>query len=242
MAAYCGIISEYVLKDIIIKGLAPQHIINRCQSTIEKTKQLQTFVEWQIPQAAGRVRQLNRTVYDAPNSRNECYVGLGKSYDFYFNYFQLNSINNKGMKPDGFVHAGDLCNAFFAGQEFVFGDRDGLTFNGLTDELDVIGHELSHGVSDALNESISDASISDALGIMVKQWGPWKNDAQVWEDRQPAHWEDFKESPLSDGLGGVHINSGIHNCAFFLAATYRALSSGKLRIDGKAKFKEFAVS
>jgi hypothetical protein len=41
MASLCGIIPEYVLQGIIEKGSAPRHIINRCQSTLEKTKQLQ---------------------------------------------------------------------------------------------------------------------------------------------------------------------------------------------------------
>ncbi|CAG8063461.1 unnamed protein product [Penicillium nalgiovense] len=371
MARLCGIIPEYVLESIIGKGLAPQHVVNRCQSTIEKTKQLQEVRERHrqsitaaqpqqtsqgiIPPyiletlarnaateqqretarhalaystkhrtVAGRVRQLNRTVYDAQNSRrdnppsdkvlipdggpllsqatdptnnaNECYIGLGKSYDFYFNFFQRNSIDDKGMKLDGYVHAGDLYNAFWNGEELVFGDGDGVIFDGFTDELDVIGHEFSHGVveyisplpyrfqSGALNESLA-----DAFGIMVKQWGEdtpqtvdqsnwligegiWgsavhgralrdmKNpgtayaDDKVGEDPQPAHWRDFKKLPYSNDKGGVHINSGIPNHAFFLAATkiggyawegagpiwYRALSSGKLRTDGEAKFKHFA--
>jgi Zn-dependent metalloprotease len=200
------------------------------------------------------------------------------------------------MKLDGFVHAGDLYNAFWDGQEFVFGDGDGIIFNGFTDELDVIGHELSHGVveytsplpywfqSGALNESMA-----DAFGIMVKQWGEgtpqtvdqanwligegiWAagvngralrdmanpgtayDDDKVGNDRQPAHWKDFKKLPRSEDWGGVHINSGIPNRAFFLAATqiggyawegagpiwYRALSSGKLPTDGTATFKKFA--
>ena len=369
MAPLCAIVPQYVLEGIIEKGLAPQPIINRCQSTIEKTKQLQDVREAQgqsiaavqqqqpsqgiIPPyilesiarnavteqqreaarhtlaqrtehriAAGRVRHLNRTVYDAQNSRdnppprdsillkeggellstakdptnnaNECYIGLGKTYDFYFNFFQHNSFDNKGISLDGFVHAGDLYNAYFDGKQLVFGDGDGVIFNGFTDELDVIGHEFTHGVvqytsplpyryqSGALNESLA-----DAFGTMVKQWGEsnpqtadqanwligegiWAagvngralrdmknpgtayNDAQVGEDPQPAHWKDFKKLPYSNDQGGVHINSGIPNRAFFLAATmiggyawegagpiwYRAMSSGKLRQD--ATFKDFA--
>ncbi|KXG50762.1 Peptidase M4 [Penicillium griseofulvum] len=371
MALLCAIVPEYVLEGIIEKGLAPQDTIHRCQSTLEKTKQLQDVRErhrhsiaaaqpQQTTQGivppyilealarnaateqqreaaghtlaystkhrtvAGRVRQLNRTVYDAQNSRalhpprdkiriseggdllsqetdptnnaNECYVGLGKTYDFYFNFFQRDSFDNNGIKLDGFVHAGDLYNAFYNGEELVFGDGDGVIFDGFTDELDVIGHEFSHGVVDftsrlpyvfqsgALNESLA-----DAFGIMVKQWGEgspqtvdqanwligegiWGpsvkgralrdmanpgtayDDGQVGKDPQPAHWRDFKKLTLSDDSGGVHINSGIPNRAFFLAATkiggfawegvgpiwYRALSSGKLPTNGKATFKEFA--
>jgi Zn-dependent metalloprotease len=169
--------------------------------------------------AAGRVRRLNRTVYDAQNSRddpprdrilikegellsevtdptnnaNECYIGLGKTYDFYFNFLQRNSIDDNGMKLDGFGHAGDLYNALWDGEEFLFGDRDGVIFNGFTDELDVIGHEFSYGVvqyagrlgcqfqSGALNESIA-----DAFGIMVKQWG--EGTPQTVAQANLAYW------------------------------------------------------
>ncbi|KAF7620093.1 hypothetical protein AFLA_000108 [Aspergillus flavus NRRL3357] len=109
------------------------------------------------------------------------------------------------MKLDGFIYAGDFYNAFYNGREFVFGDGDGVIFDGFTDKLDVIAYEVTYGVVD-------------------------------------------------DDNGGVHVNSGIPNRAFHLAATkiggyawegagpiwYRALSSGKLRTNGKAKFKDFA--
>lgn len=276
--------------------------------------------------AAEAVRHLKRTIYNAQNysdpddllrdkvmikegddpitqsqdpsqDANECYVGFKKTYDFYFEFFKRDSVNGRGLKLDGFVHYGKrYANAFWDGREMVFGDGDGYVFNGFTDELDVIAHELTHGVvqyaspleykfqSGALNESIA-----DVFGIMVKQWGivpehpqsvdqaSWligegiwaknikgkalrdmKNpgtaydDATVGKDPQPAHWNDFKKLGLSDDRGGVHINSGIPNRAFYLAASmiggyawegagpiwYKALTSGKL--SEEATFKDFA--
>src|SRR5439155_997781 len=68
-------------------------------------------------------------------------------------------------------------NAFWDGRQMVFGDGDGIIFNSFTSSLDVIGHELTHGVtgseanltyqgqSGALNESIS-----DVFGSLVKQY------------------------------------------------------------------------
>jgi Zn-dependent metalloprotease len=369
MAPLYGIIPEYVLQSIVQSGLAPQHVINRCQSTIDKTTQLQDvrvshgqsigaaqrqqtspgIIPPYILESLSRnaateqqreaarhtlahrakhrsdtkpTRHLNRTIYDAQNSRdggpprnevliseggplltpkqdptnnaNECYIGLGKTYDFYSNFFQRDSIDNKGMKLEAFVHAGDLYNSLWDGSVFIFGDGDGIIFNGFTDRLDVIGHEFTHGVlqytsrleykfqSGALSESLA-----DAFGIMIKQWGEhppqtvdqanwligeglWadginggalrdmKNpgtaydDPRVGKDPQPAHWKDFKKLPLTDDAGGVNINSGIPNRAFYFAATmiggyawegvgpiwYRALTSDKL--DENATFKEFA--
>jgi Zn-dependent metalloprotease len=68
-------------------------------------------------------------------------------------------------------------NAMWNGSEMVYGDGDGRIFNRFTAAPDVIGHELTHGITQytaglgyfgqtgALNEHIS-----DAFGIMVKQY------------------------------------------------------------------------
>ncbi|WP_407568110.1 M4 family metallopeptidase [Arsenicicoccus dermatophilus] len=70
----------------------------------------------------------------------------------------------------------DYDNAFWDGQQMVFGDGDGVYFASFTDCVDVVGHELTHGLtqltagltyvarSGALNESIS-----DAFGVLTKQ-------------------------------------------------------------------------
>ena len=53
------------------------------------------------------------------------------------------------MPLDGDVHYGqDYDNAFWDGQQMVFGDGDGEIFNRFTIALDVIGHELTHGVTE----------------------------------------------------------------------------------------------
>lgn len=68
-------------------------------------------------------------------------------------------------------------NAFFDGEQMVFGDGDGEIFLDFTVAIDVIGHELTHGLtqytanlsyfgqSGALNESMS-----DVFGSLVKQY------------------------------------------------------------------------
>ncbi|MGZ4961152.1 MAG: M4 family metallopeptidase [Limisphaerales bacterium] len=111
---------------------------------------------------------------------NQAYDGTGKTYDFYQSVLGRNSVDNRGMRLDSFVHYGrNFNNAFWDGGEMVFGDGDGKTFRGFTGALDVIAHELTHGVtqfstpagldyvdqSGALNESIS-----DVFGSVVKQW------------------------------------------------------------------------
>ena len=102
----------------------------------------------------------------------------GALVEFYRTVFDRNSIDDRGMRLDGFVHRGvRFNNAFWDGQEMVFGDGDGVIFTDFTKSLDVIAHELTHGVTEftanldyhnqsgALNESMS-----DVFGSLVKQW------------------------------------------------------------------------
>jgi Zn-dependent metalloprotease len=193
---------------------------------------------------------------------NRAFNGFGVTRDFYKQVFDRNSIDDNGMRLDGYVHRGtDFNNAFWDGQEMVFGDGDGRLFTDFTKSLDVIAHELTHGVtqhtanleyhvqSGALNESMS-----DVFGSLVKQWSlrqtaaeaDWLIGSEVFtpdieadalrsmkmpgkaydnpilgKDPQPDHMSKFVHLPDTEDEdnGGVHINSGITNRAFYLTAT-----------------------
>jgi Zn-dependent metalloprotease len=184
---------------------------------------------------------------------NEAYDGLGHTYGFYWEVCRRDSIDDAGLPLLGEVHFGvDYDNAFWDGERMMFGDGDGRLFTGFTGAIDVIGHELTHGVTEntvglryvgqsgALNESIS-----DVFGSLVKQYalgqtaeqadwligagilGPALNGVALRSMKAPgtAFEGDLQPSTMSGYVrtasdnGGVHINSGIPNHAFFLAAT-----------------------
>jgi Zn-dependent metalloprotease len=184
---------------------------------------------------------------------NEAYEGLGRTYGFYWDAYQRDSIDDAGMPLLGEVHFGvDYDNAFWDGERMMFGDGDGRLFTGFTSAIDVIGHELTHGVTEgtlglryigqsgALNESLS-----DVFGSLVKQFalgqtadqadwligagilGPALNGEALRSMKAPgtAFDGDLQPSTMSDYVrtasdnGGVHINSGIPNHAFYLAAS-----------------------
>lgn len=195
-------------------------------------------------------------------SANRAFDGLGKTRDFYAKILERNSIDDHGMRLNGYVHRGrKFNNAFWDGRHMVFGDGDGVIFTDFTASLDVIAHELTHGVTEhaagleyhnqsgALNESIS-----DVFGSLVKQWSlrqtaekaDWLIGAEVFtpkikadalrslkapgtaynnedfgKDPQPDHMSNYMQLPDTEegDNGGVHINSGITNKAFFLTAT-----------------------
>ena len=117
---------------------------------------------------------------DAPTSdpsANEAYDGLGATWRLYWDAFQHDSLDGNALPLLASVHyETDFDNAFWDGEQMVFGDGDGVYFNSFTDSVDVIGHELTHGVTQftagltyvgqpgALNESVS-----DVFGSLVKQ-------------------------------------------------------------------------
>jgi len=109
---------------------------------------------------------------------DEAYTGLGDTHAFWLEVFGRVSIDGAGLPLDATVHYGqDYDNAYWDGSRMVFGDGDGEVFNRFTIAVDVIGHELAHGVtqytadltyqgqSGALNESIS-----DVFGSLVAQY------------------------------------------------------------------------
>jgi Zn-dependent metalloprotease len=118
---------------------------------------------------------------------NEAYDGLGATFDFFADVYERNSIDDEGLHLDATVHySRHYDNAFWNGRQMVFGDGDGELFNRFTISLDVIAHELTHGVTGdearlvylgqagALNESIS-----DVFGSLVKQYVRGQTAAQA---------------------------------------------------------------
>ena len=109
---------------------------------------------------------------------NYAYDFAGVVRDFYKTKLMRNSIDNNGLDLILNVHFGkNYMNAFWDGGEMVFGDGDGKIFIAFDRSLDVVAHELTHGVtqytanlnydgqSGALNEHFS-----DALGSAIQQY------------------------------------------------------------------------
>jgi Zn-dependent metalloprotease len=124
------------------------------------------------------VRSETDTTPNRDKAVNEAFDNAGTTWDFYNKIFGRESVDNHGKTLVSSVHYGEnYDNAFWNGQQMVYGDGDGVIFQRFTIALDVIAHELTHGVtqftaqlayqdqSGALNESMS-----DVFGSMVKQW------------------------------------------------------------------------
>ena len=276
----------HMLREIVLNGSQEQRELALRSITVSEqvrgqrgamTKDIMSL----ITPVAAEIKQ--RIVYDAKNGSqlpgtvvrqegdspvsdvavNEAYDGSGVTYDMYFAVYGRNSIDNNGLRLDSTVHyQKGYDNAFWNGQQMVYGDGDEdlpeaqRLFNRFTASVDVIGHELTHGVTQyeaglvywdqagALNESMS-----DVFGSLVKQYqrqetadqanwiigeglftsnvngvgirsmkapGTAYNDPVLGKDPQPGHMDDYVKT-IEDN-GGVHINSGIPNHAFYVIA------------------------
>ena len=188
---------------------------------------------------------------------DEAHDGAGSTYDLYFEAYARNSIDGRGMRLDSSVHYGRAyVNAFWNGTQMVYGDGDGDLFERFTKSIDVIGHELTHGItaheskldyqdqSGALNESFSDvfgSLVKQRVGKQTAEQADWLignglftpkvhgvalrslqapgtayDDPVLGKDPQPGTMKEYLHMTEDDG--GVHVNSGIPNRAFYLAA------------------------
>jgi len=273
MIRHC-IVPPYILRAIRKNGDSKQQAL--AWSTLTDSEQFRgerRLLTAIIPLAISPGRR-NRCVYDArnryelpgrlvrsegkPRSKdprvNEAYDGAGAAYNMFHRVYSRNSIDDRGMRIDSTVHYGVAYeNAFWNGRQMVYGDGDGSIFGPFTRALDVIGHEITHGIIQneaglnyrgqpgALNESLS-----DVFGCLVKQYkkreraedskwligegiflpgvkargirsmkapGTAYDDPVLGKDPQPGHMDDYVRT--NEDNGGVHLNSGIPNRAFY---------------------------
>jgi Zn-dependent metalloprotease len=208
----------------------------------------------------------------------DAHVYLGWTYDYYFKRYNRRGLDNRDRPIRAIVHPvsrSDIfqylnddeiigtfyMNAFWCGEcaggTMVFGE--GLPPNFTIDvqyfsaALDVVGHELTHGVtefsSDLIYQGESGAlneAFSDIMGASVEFFfQPTRADWLIGEDLaipevgfarsledprrfgDPDHWNVRYTG--QDDNGGVHINSLIASHAFYLA-----VQGGTNRTSGRA--------
>lgn len=162
------------------------------------------------------------------------------TYNLYYTLHGRDSLNNAGMLLRSTVHySSAYCNAFWNGSQMAYGDGCSIVHD------DVVGHELTHGVTEftsnliyaydsgAINESFSDVwgefydlGNGTAEDIAANRW-------VIGEEISAGGFRNMKNPPLKSDpdrvgspifwtdardTGGVHINSGINNKAAFLMA------------------------
>ena len=163
--------------------------------------------------------------------------------DYYQNTHGRHGIDNEYMNYLVVVHFGqNEANAFWNGKFVVLGDGDGQTFSSLAGSLDVMAHEIQHGVTEfsagliyenqsgALNEAYSDifACMVDrddwTIGEDVTLLSPGylRNLANpaLGLSALPTKMSQYRNLPNTEAgdWGGVHINMSIPSRAAYLMA------------------------
>jgi len=200
------------------------------------------------------VRSEGSTTPDPVADVNFAYDFSGHTYNF-FAGLGRDSLDGAGMPLKSTVRhcpSPAECpyqNAFWDGQQMVFGA-------GFAAADDVVGHELTHGVTDfsahlfyyyqsgAINESLSDVfgefvDLTNGAGTDTEEvrWQigedlPGIGAIRDMEDPTPAPFNDPdsmtspKYHPDETDNGGVHINSGVNNKAAFLMTDGGTLNGG----------------
>jgi bacillolysin len=229
--------------------------------------------------AADRAADTDNTWTDRAAVDAHAYAGY--TYDYYFKRFSRRGLDNNNFRILSLVHPVNRAsvlsqsnnviglfyvNAFYAGEGvMVYGEGlpTSLTLGGqrwdyLAGALDVVTHELTHGVTDftsgliyqnesgALNESFSDMMGTSAeFFYQAAGSGPLRADYSMGEDvitpggvrsmdnpalfGQPDHYSRRQILPLSVDNGGVHANNSIGNQAYYLA-----IEGGTNRTSGLA--------
>lgn len=178
----------------------------------------------------------------------------GVTYDYYYNTHGRDSFDGQGSSIISTVHFGNnYNNAFWSGSQMVYGDGDGQQMSALCGSLDVVAHELAHAVtqhsanleyrnqSGALNESYSDVFGSAVEYHHTGRADWWVLAEDIWTPNvpgdsmrnmkdpslgnQPGHMDDYVNTTQDNG--GVHINSGIPNRAYYLAASEIGVSKAE---------------
>jgi Zn-dependent metalloprotease len=223
---------------------------------------------------------------------DEAYDGLGATYRFFWNVYERDSIDGKGLPIKATVHySKDFNNAFWDGTQIAWGDGDGRICQRLTQDVDQIAARYVYGINQCeanltfwrqsgallhsmacvfaslvkqytLGQRVDEADWllgTRILGKALKGRGicslaapgtAYHDPAGHWVDDQPGHMSSYVQT--QEDFGGVHVNSGIPNRAFYLAATaiggyswdktgrigYETLCGGMLKAD--TTFKAFS--
>jgi Zn-dependent metalloprotease len=175
----------------------------------------------------------------------DAHWGAEKTWDFYYNTFNRNSVDNAGLKLLSYVHAnlvgmgyGSNVNAFWDGTRMTYGDGD-ATYSPLT-TIDICGHEITHGVTqNTANLTYSNESgamnegFSDIFGTCIEFYakpplatGNWTIGEQIGAPfRSMSNPNAYSQPDTYNGTywytgtadnGGVHTNSGVLNYWFYL--------------------------
>ncbi len=246
---------DWVFSDALTGKLAARH------PTFHHAKSLRTYDGNNGSSLPGTLRCSSSTCNTGDAAIDAAHNNAGTTYDYYNTKHGRDSLNNAGMTMISTAHHQvNYNNAFWNGSQMVYGDGDGSTFIALSRDLDVVAHELTHGVtsnesnliysnqSGALNEALSDifAAATEAWAEGSINSNTWKLGEDIYTPGISGDALRYLNNPTADGQsydyyperytgsadnGGVHTNSGIANLAFYLMVQGGSHPRGKTSVS-----------
>lgn len=224
MSCTCHIVPPHILEELAKRGS------RSCKKTLNDTGRIaqrrQTALN-HLLQRETLTGRGERFVYDCENRyqqrlnlvlsetdelindkvANETFVISGFVRDYFQTTFGLDSIDGNGLDVISNIHYGEnYNNAYWDGDEMTYGDGDGKEFKDFASAVDVVAHELAHGVTQflanleyygqpgALNEHFS-----DVFGTIIKQ-------KYLQQDISEADWL-IGDTVVSENFPGVALRS-----------------------------------
>jgi len=209
---------DYVFADANSGALAAVH------PTIKYAKTWRTYDgnrnAWNSTAMPGTLLCTNNQLCPLTDAQ-DAHDGASATYDYYLTKFGRLSLDNNDLALISSVNVCDYnkrnCrywnNAAWIGTQMVYGDGDGTNFSELSGDVDVIGHELTHGVTDytsnlvyanasgALNEALS-----DIFGASVEAWleggvngNTWKLGEDIYTPAVAGDALRYMDNPTLDG-------------------------------------------
>ncbi|HYC60667.1 MAG TPA: M4 family metallopeptidase [Thermoanaerobaculia bacterium] len=155
----------------------------------------------------GRIVRTEGSARSRDAAADEAYELAGRTYDYFRRVHDRRSLDDRGLRLESTVHYGNAFNnAHWNGRQMIYGDGDGKYFHRFTASIDIVAHELTHGLTQyaaALGFSGQCGALaehfSDVFGTLVKQY--WRN-----ETASRADWNIGAEL-LTPRVRGVAIRS-----------------------------------
>ncbi|MFC4096779.1 M4 family metallopeptidase [Euzebyella saccharophila] len=251
----CFIIPPHILEELAKRGNSS------CKKTLNDTARITEKRQTALNHLLQREHQESRGdryIYDCKNTyqqrveliieeggefikdetANEAYKTSGFVRDYFKNAFGLNSIDGNGLDIISNIHYGEnYNNAYWDGDEMTYGDGDGKEFTDFASAIDVVAHELAHGVTQFLSNleyqsqpGALNEHFSDVFGTVIKQKylnqtveeADWLiGDSVVTEEfpgvairsmKAPGTANEFDSQPdhMDNYYNGMADNQGVH--------------------------------
>ena len=221
---HCHIVPPHILEELAKRGNSScKKALNDSKRFLERRRTvLNNLMVREFKEGNG-----DRFIYDSQNKNeqrvalvrqegdeptqdetaNKAYETSGFVRDYFKDTFGLNSVDGNGLDVISNIHYGEAYNnAFWDGDEMTYGDGDGEEFTSFASAIDVVAHELAHGVTQFLSNleyqsqpGALNEHFSDVFGTIIKQ-------KYLKQDISEADWL-IGDTIVTEAFPGVALRS-----------------------------------